>query len=53
MFGGTRLEGGGGVSPKGQVIRLALSVPGEKGAILFYMIPLERWNTEHSFCFLG
>ena len=24
-------------------------VPGKKGSNLFYMIPLERWNTEHRF----
>ena len=26
-------------------------VPGKKGSNLFYMIPLERWNTEHTFGF--
>ena len=26
-------------------------VPGKKGSNLFYMIPLERWNTEHRFDF--
>ncbi len=26
-------------------------VPGRKGASLFYMIPLERWNVERMFAF--
>ena len=28
-------------------------VPGRKGASLFYMIPLERWNVERKVTFCG
>ena len=42
--GGTRREVGGSLDP-------SPGVPGKKGSNLFYMIPLERWNTEHTSSF--
>ena len=43
-----------GSSRDSVVVSLVLTrVPGGKGASLFYMIPLERWNVERSVTFCG